>query len=151
MNKIKLDILDKGGSIFYTDTDSIVTYIKLDDSLVGLKIGQFKLEHEITEGFFISNKTYCIINSDGDVLIKAKSADSRFLNYKDFIDLYSGKSISTVRNETITNYSAGSVTIKVPKKIKIPRIKGKKYIKTNYELIQSLLYKKPKITRLRLL
>ena len=47
MNKIKLDVLNKGGSIYYTDTDSIVTDIKLDESVVGKDLGKFKLEHEV--------------------------------------------------------------------------------------------------------
>ena len=45
-------------SLYYSDIDSIVTDIELSDDLVGTKMGQFKLEHEISEGFFISNKTY---------------------------------------------------------------------------------------------
>jgi len=61
MSKVKLDILNKGGKLYYTDTDSIVTDIPLDKDLVGNNIGQFKLEHNIKEGYFISNKTYCLL------------------------------------------------------------------------------------------
>ena len=35
ISKAKLDILSKGGSIYYSDTDSIVTNIPLDDEMVG--------------------------------------------------------------------------------------------------------------------
>ena len=45
MKKIKLDLLSKGVSLYYTDTDSLVTDKPLNDNLVGNDIGQFKLEH----------------------------------------------------------------------------------------------------------
>lgn len=80
INKIKLDILSKGGQIYYSDTDSIVTDIKLNDSLVGPEIGKFKLEHEVKEGYFISNKTYSFINKKGKTIFKNKGV---FLN-KDY-------------------------------------------------------------------
>ena len=38
MNKIKLHILNKGGKLYYTDTDSIVTDIKLDNYMVGIEM-----------------------------------------------------------------------------------------------------------------
>jgi hypothetical protein len=52
--------LSKGGSIHYTDTDSIVTDIPLDKSPVGDGLGQFKLEYKIKQGYYISNKTYYV-------------------------------------------------------------------------------------------
>lgn len=72
MSKIKLDILSKGGEIYYTDTDSIVTNIPLDSNLVGNKLGQFKLVYKIKKGYFISSKTYCLILNDNSQIIKAK-------------------------------------------------------------------------------
>jgi hypothetical protein len=50
MSKLKKDILNRGGNIYYTDTDSIVTDIPLDDSLVGEGLGMFKLEYKIEKG-----------------------------------------------------------------------------------------------------
>lgn len=132
MNKIKLDILDKGGSIYYTDTDSIVTDIELDKTLVGSEIGKFKLVCELSEAYFISNKTYCMKISEtffksnktycmkmfnGDEIIKAKGINSKTINWDDFVKLYSGSNIETTRNETLKDYSMGSVTINVPKPI----------------------------------
>ena len=43
INKVKLEVLNKGGNIYYSDTDSIVINIPLDNKLVGTDIGQFKL------------------------------------------------------------------------------------------------------------
>jgi hypothetical protein len=70
MSKVKLDILNKGGQVYYTDTDSIVTDIPLNESLVGPNLGQFKLEYEIKEGYFISAKTYCLVLKDNSLIIK---------------------------------------------------------------------------------
>jgi hypothetical protein len=53
MSKAKLDILKSGGNIYYTDTDSIVTDIPLNDKLVGNDLGQFKLEYKVKEAYFI--------------------------------------------------------------------------------------------------
>src|SRR5947209_7997229 len=88
MNQIKLDILSKGGSIYYTDTDSIVTNIKLPSSMIGNEIGMFKLEHEICEGYFIGCKTYSMKTSNEGVIIKSKGAHKSDLCYKDFNVLY---------------------------------------------------------------
>lgn len=43
MSKVKLDILNKGGNIYYTDTDSLVTDIELKKDLIGKEKGKFKL------------------------------------------------------------------------------------------------------------
>jgi DNA polymerase elongation subunit (family B) len=80
MNNIKLNILKRGGNIYYTDTDSIVTDIKLENKYVGKSLGQFKLEHEILLGYFISSKTYCLLTKDYKTVIKAKSASSESLD-----------------------------------------------------------------------
>lgn len=43
MNKVKLDILKRGGIIYYTDTDSIVTNTPLPSNMIGEELGLFKL------------------------------------------------------------------------------------------------------------
>ena len=58
MSKLKKDILNRGGNIYYTDTDSIVTDIPLDDSLVGEGLGMFKLEYKIEKGSPLSGLVY---------------------------------------------------------------------------------------------
>jgi len=75
MSKIKLDILNKGGYIYYTDTDSIVTDIPLDESLIGPNLGQFKLEYEIKKGYFISAKTYCLVLKDNLLIVNMVKSD----------------------------------------------------------------------------
>ena len=66
MSKIKLDILNKGGKIYYNYTDSIVTDINLSSDMIDAKlIGKLKLENEIKEAYFISGKTYYLVLKDG--------------------------------------------------------------------------------------
>lgn len=64
MSNIKLNIFNSGGSIYYMDTDSIVTDKPLREDLVGKDLGQFKLEFNVKEGYFISSKTYCLVLKD---------------------------------------------------------------------------------------
>lgn len=116
MSKIKLDIL-KTGSIYYTDTDSIVTDVKLGDKYVGNEIGKLKLEHEIKEGYFISNKTYCFKNNKNKLIIRAKGIYSKSLCYQDFVSLYLGLDVEAIRSESERNYSEGYVNILVDKTI----------------------------------
>jgi hypothetical protein len=64
MNQIKLDIIAAGGSLFYSDTDSIVTDLTLEKlkevmpEKVGKELGQLKFEYTVSKGYFISNKVY---------------------------------------------------------------------------------------------
>jgi DNA polymerase type B, organellar and viral len=117
INQVKLNILERGGSIYYTDTDSIVTNIKLNDSEVGSEIGQFKLEHEIVEGYFIGCKTYGFKNSSGEIITKSKGGFKGGLTLDNLEKLYLGLNVDSIRYETIRNYSLGSVKINVPKPI----------------------------------
>jgi hypothetical protein len=110
--EIKLDILDRGGNIYYTDTDSIVTDITLKDELVGSGLGQFKLEYKIKEAYFISAKTYCLVFYDDNTKIIAKGLSSSSLNLKDFKNLYKGLSVSGIKINSIKNLYKGSVVIK---------------------------------------
>ena len=111
MSKIKLDIINKGGSVYYTDTDSIVTNIPLDNELVGKDLGQFKLENKVKEGYFISSKTYCLVLYDGSVIIKAKGLNSSSITLNDFRNMYNGINIVGIKQNTKTNYEKGSVVI----------------------------------------
>lgn len=120
MSKLKLEILKKG-SIFYTDTDSIVTDVKLEDKYVGNDIGKLKLEYEIKEAYFISNKTYCLKTFDGEdddkIIIRTKGFNNKSLSYEDFKELYKGIDVKAIRSESIKNYTEGYVNILIDKAI----------------------------------
>lgn len=86
ISKIKLYILSKGGNIFYWDTYSIVTNIKLSDNLVSSKeIGKLKLEHKVKKGIFITNKTYCLIDDKDKFINCAKGIKSWTLEYIHYV------------------------------------------------------------------
>ena len=114
MNKIKLDILNNGGNIYYSDTDSLVVDKKLDISnLLGNELGKFKIEFKnIKEAYFISNKTYCLVLDNNEIIIKAKGIKNNSINLEDFKAMYFNKrNISAKKINTKTNYEKGSVLI----------------------------------------
>ncbi len=113
ITKIKNQILKMGGNIYYSDTDSIVTDIELPTDMVDPKIlGKLKLEHKVVRGYFISAKTYCLINTEGKEIKKAKGLKSITLKEADYIKLYKGNNIKTGKKTySTTNYSEGSVLI----------------------------------------
>jgi DNA polymerase type B, organellar and viral len=115
MSKIRLEILNKGGKIYYIDTDGIVTDIDLsliDPNLVGAGLGKFKLVHLIKEAYFISNKTYCLVLEDGTVTVKSKGVVSDEMDLEDFKTLYyQAESIRTIKRQTVRDYTKGSVSI----------------------------------------
>ena len=113
INKFKLEILENGGSIYYSDTDSIAldkTYF--NNNWIGDNIGQFKLEYEIREAYFISNKTYCLILNNGETIIKTKGIINKSLTVEHFKDMYwNNSNITATKFNTITNYQKSSVII----------------------------------------
>lgn len=115
MLQIMLDIERIGGKIYYTDTDSLVTDMpleKLDPKLVGKGLGQFKFEYLIKEGYFISNKTYCLVLEDNSTIIKCKGVQNDSLTLEDFKTMYySNKNILANKSSTIADLKLGSVII----------------------------------------
>ena len=77
MSKAKLNILKNKGKIYYSDTDSIITDIELDKSIVDPKeIGKFKLEHELDIAIIPAPKVYCMKIKDPDNILPE---DKRFV------------------------------------------------------------------------
>jgi hypothetical protein len=113
MNEKKLEILEKGGKIYYSDTDSIVLdKIYINKEWIGDEIGKFKLEYEIKEAYFISNKTYCLILNNGESVIKTKGIINNSITIEDFKEMYwNQKNIKATKVNTVTNYTKSSVLI----------------------------------------
>jgi hypothetical protein len=118
MHKAKFNILEKGGEIYYSDTDSLVIgnlTIKDIPLNIGTGIGDFKIEHYINKGYFLSNKLYGIektnINdSSEESLIVAKGVKAETLNINDLRNLYLiQKNIITKRDEILKSYNKGSI------------------------------------------
>jgi len=92
-----------------SDTDSAVLPYPLPSNLVGKGLGEMKLVHQIKEGIFIKKKLYCIIDSEGNEIIKSSGIDSSRLNYNHFIKLLSGESITIVRKRFNVDWNDLSV------------------------------------------
>jgi hypothetical protein len=58
--------------LYYSDTDSLVLDCPLPDHMVGDQLGQFKLEHMVSEGIFLAPKVYGLLLPSGRVIIKNK-------------------------------------------------------------------------------
>ena len=129
MNKVKLDVINNKGNIYYTDTDSVITDVPLNSNIVGSEIGKFKLEYKLREGYFISNKLYCLVLPNYTTIIKARSDNSKKITYKDFVNLYNGMSVPSNRSETMRNYSEGYAKIKQLRPINLSSSAYKKRIK----------------------
>ena len=123
ITKTKLDIINNGGNIYYSDTDSIVTNIPLSSELVGNQIGQFKLEHKIKKAYFITGKTYIIIDTKNKKSVtsagvtKPKRYSKYNLNLNKFIALYKGLVVKTKRNESSIDFTGGYVNLNINKVI----------------------------------
>ena len=120
MHKIKLGILASGGSIYYSDTDSIVTDLTLNElksslaDKIGVKLGQLKMEHLVKKGYFISNKTYLLITNEGEQIKKAKGVISDNLSLDDFKSLYYNKT-SILTKKLTSESSPGKGFVKLKK------------------------------------
>lgn len=78
ISKRKNYILDNGGD--YSDTDSLVTNLALDEKMVSSsELGKLKLEHRVKEGIFITGKTYFLKTTDNKTVIKAKGVNKNKL------------------------------------------------------------------------
>lgn len=84
-------LMKKAGfdNIYYCDTDSIITNKKIKTTD---KIGDLKLEAEISEGVFLMPKVYGYIDKKtGKTYVKFKGFSSDIFSYKQLKELASGK------------------------------------------------------------
>ena len=84
------NIINKGGEVYYADTDAIITNIKLDDEFISCtELGKWDLEKEIKEYIGIEPKLYICDNEK-----KAKGIpkeEQEKLTYGDFENMLIGK------------------------------------------------------------
>jgi hypothetical protein len=96
----------------YSDTDSAVLENPLSPSFVDSnKLGMMKLEHVITEGYFISKKVYGFKNSIGETIIKSKGIEKGVLDLDKFILLSKGEDITVQTTVFMKNFREGTVNI----------------------------------------
>jgi hypothetical protein len=82
------EIQRRNGTIYYCDTDSVITDVRIPTSK---ELGEWKLEHEIIEAVFLAPKTYCLHTYDKDdpykIVMKGFSNKMReHLSFQDFED-----------------------------------------------------------------
>lgn len=113
-------------NLYYSDTDSLVLDCELPSDKVGNDLGQFKLEHKVSEGVFslrTSPKVYALRLSDGKEIIKVKGLrqDSQDSQNKVSLDslkelLHNNKNLSNQtkvdNNKWIRNLDLGQIHTK---------------------------------------
>jgi len=78
--KLFEEVQRKGKSVFYCDTDSVVTNALLH---TGKELGELKLEKEIDKGYFILPKMYALKCGDEEE-VKAKGFPRKLFSFKQF-------------------------------------------------------------------
>ena len=124
------------------DTDSIIMKHALDYKYVGSNLGQFKLEHVITEGFYHSKKFYLMVDDKNNIIIKAKGInnENNVLNYNSFVELFKGNTLTIDQIQFNKDYKTLSINVHNITK----HIKGIKDPSINYKLNnRSLVVYKP--------
>ena len=113
INKFKLDVIERGGNIYYSDTDSLVLDKDfLNPNWLDNNIGQFKVEYDVKEAYFISNKTYCLILNNGETIIKTKGVINNSLTVEHFKSMYfDNENVLATKINTKKDYQKASVVI----------------------------------------
>lgn len=102
IDKMKRIILEGGGKVYYSDTDSIITDLEIETSN---ELGKWKLEKTIKKGYFISPKIYFIIEENKEY-IKFKGLPHETknkMNKKEFMKTCENI-IKKQNRETITEF-----------------------------------------------
>ena len=76
LDKQKRLILKKKGNIYYSDTDAIVTDLKIPE---GLGLGQWRKEYDIKKGYFIAPKVYYLLTSNLNYICKFKGIPKKHI------------------------------------------------------------------------
>lgn len=120
MAKILLYILEHKGIIYYMDTDSITTNLKLPIEFVDPnELGKLKLEHTIIEGYFVADKTYCIRTVEGEIIKRAKGVKAESLTVDDYKKMYKGETVFALKESSSRDYTKGSVIINISSDVKL--------------------------------
>lgn len=102
-----------GGNLYYSDTDSIVSDIKLPDEMIGQGLGQLKLEHKLKKAFFITSKTCLLELENGVIVKKAKGVYASSLDKAAYEDMYfKNKDAKAIKGDTCIDFERGTRNIK---------------------------------------
>jgi hypothetical protein len=104
---------DKSNKLLYSDTDSVIMEKKIEDNnlLSETELGKLKLEHVITDGYFIAPKFYGFKNEKGEIVIKSKGVRKGILYYEDLARLSKGECIKVYNTVFLKKLNSGTVKI----------------------------------------
>jgi hypothetical protein len=96
INSYKLQALNLGLNIYYSDTDSLVLDGPLPPEVCdSARLGMLKIEHTFKEGIFFMPKVYYLELEDGTTVSKVKGFPGR-LTKAQYLELLSGKTLDLV-------------------------------------------------------
>jgi hypothetical protein len=145
MFKVIYRLLDLGIEIYYMDTDSIVVNIRIPEDLIGNKLGLFKLEHEIEQGYFISPKLYAFKTVDGKYIVKAKGIGNK-IEFNQFETLIKNDSIVKAQERWFKDPSNATINIKnIDMQISSINLKRRQFMDNNRLSFTAPLYIKNQI------
>nr|YP_010692871.1 putative DNA polymerase-like protein [Periconia digitata]WCA44870.1 putative DNA polymerase-like protein [Periconia digitata] len=133
--RLKLDVMNNlGGKLYYSDTDSIVTDVKLPDNMVhSTELGKLKLEHKVRNGIFISGKLYVLYTED-KVKLRSKGVNQNSFDYNSFLLLLTNNDVVGIKTQSKKDWFIGHVKIfdkeitihsdNYTKRLKITDLKG---------------------------
>jgi len=111
MFKVIYKLIDLGIDIYYMDTDSIVVNQVIPEELIGNKLGQFKLEQDVEQAYFISPKLYALKTISGNLIVKAKGIGSK-LEFNQFETLIKNEAIVQAQERWFKDPANANITIK---------------------------------------
>ena len=129
-------LVEKGITIYYMDTDSIVIDKNIPDTLIGSELGLFKKVCDIKEGIFVAPKLYYLKTSHDKAntpaeIIKAKGV-GKDLSRSDFIKLLKNDVVKIKKERWFRNKPEAKIQSKnITIQIKNNSIKRKRIYKRN--------------------
>lgn len=93
INDLKLQAMAAGLEVYYSDTDSLVVNGRMPEHLIDpAKLGLLKLEHIISEGYFVAPKIYWFQTPEGQIVTKCKGYPGN-LTREQIFELYEGRGL----------------------------------------------------------
>lgn len=74
---------------YYTDTDSAILGNPLpEDEISSIELGKLKQEHIVKKAYFLAPKSYTLLTSTDDIIIKHKGLAKNMVDYEWFVSQY---------------------------------------------------------------
>lgn len=112
--KYKEAILNSGGTLYYSDTDSVFSSMPLSDSLIGPELGKMKLEYTAARAIFLAPKVYAAQFSDGSTKLKIKgSKDNSQVSFAELENLlYKESNLKLNQEKWYRSFAKSTINIR---------------------------------------